>query len=151
MKPLFLILILAFTAHAQKPEDWKLIKEMSGEIPNHPGLTVNWYAAEIARGDNLVKLIVKAEFPGGAPRFEGATYPHGFDPTSITRMEMKSEFNCDTLTFKAVKGSSDVYQFNGKKLKSQETPFPLSAGHIFVQYFCERGEAPKIAPTLKPK
>jgi hypothetical protein len=152
MKPLFLILILAFTAQAQTPQDWKFIKEMSGEIPDHPGLTVNWYAAEIARGNNIVKLLLRFDMPGGAPAdlFKGAASP-GFDISSITRVEAKIEFNCDTLVVKPVSGSSDVYQFNGKKLKSKEPPFVVGSEHIFSQYFCERGDAPKVAPTLKPK
>lgn len=145
MRALLLIFVLT-----QAP-DWKLIKEMSGEVPNHPGITVNFYAAEIARSDNQIRLLMKAEFPDGAPQIEGATYPRGFDTTSISRMEGKLKFNCDTLIVKFINGSAEIYQFNGKKLKSKELPFALNSGHILFQYFCERGERPKTAPILKPK
>jgi hypothetical protein len=148
MKALLLILALTISVSAQT--DWKLIKEMSGEIPDHPGLTAEFYAAEIARGDSLVKLLIRMDFPWGAPKFPKATYPTGFDASSISRFEFKVEFNCDTLVMKPVNGSSEVYQFNGKRHKSKEPPFPLDAGHVFVTYFCERGEAPTKAPTLKP-
>lgn len=150
MKPLFLILLFAFTASAQTP-DWKLIKEMSGDIPDNPGLTIETYAAEVARGDSLVKLKVKFEFPHGAPyNLLKDNVPLGFDISSISRFVFKAEFNCDTLVMKASQNSGEVYQFNGKRYKSKEPPFPLTSGHIFVNYFCERGEKPTVAPTLKP-
>ena len=138
MKPLLLILLLAFTASAQTT-DWQLIKEMSGEIPDHPGLTMNVYASQIARGDSVVKLQLKAEFPGGAPMdVLKDNAPHGFDISSISTMIFKSEFNCDTLVMKTVNGSGEVYQFNGKKYKTKEPPFKIESGHIFAQYFCEQ-------------
>jgi hypothetical protein len=157
MKPLLLILALAFSVSAQEIKqieqikDWKLIKEMSGDIPNHPGLTEEFYAAKIARGDSTVKLLVRMDFPWGAPRFEGATYPRGFDASSIRHVLFQVELNCDTLVVKPLTGEADVYQFNGKHLKSQEIPTMIKSGHIFEQYFCEHGEAPTKAPTLKPK
>jgi hypothetical protein len=148
MRTLLLILLLAVSAHAQ---DWKLIKEMSGDIPNHNGLTVEVYAAEIARGDDKVKLLMKIEYPWGSPRFEGATYPQGFDVTSIARILTKVEFNCETLEVKPIKGSTEIYTVSGQKHKSREAPFNIKESHIFSQYFCERGMRATIAPTLKPK
>lgn len=147
MKPLLLILLLAASASAQ---DWKEIKEMSGEIPNHPGLSVEFYAAEIARGDQKVKLMVKAEFPNGAPVdvFRG-TVPFGFDISSVNKLVFKVEFNCDTLVMKTIKNSGELYQFNGTKHKTKEPPFGVNEGHVFVSYFCERGKKPTSAPTLK--
>lgn len=154
MRALLLILLLTVSAQAQQLEDikdWKLIKEMSGEIPDHPGLTIEMYAAQIARGDSRVKLIVKAEFPGGAPRDLLKDHvPHGFDASSISTMVFKVEFDCDTLTVKAVNNSGEIYQFNGKRYKSKEPPFTIESGHILSQYFCERGTAPTKAPVLKP-
>jgi hypothetical protein len=150
MKPLLLILCLATYAAPQKPE-WKLLKEMSGEIPDHPGLTVETRASQIARGDDTVKLQIRWDFPWGAPR--DLLKDHvlwGFDPSSISRVETKIQFNCKTLTVKSEK-YSDVYQFNGKKLKSRDYPFSIDYNHIFAEYFCERGETPKKAPALKPK
>lgn len=149
MKPLIVILCLAFSAHAQ---DWKLIKEMSGDIPNHSGLTVETYGAEIARGEETVKLLMRIDFPNGAPyAMFRDNVPRGFDVSSISQMTFKAEFNCKTLVMKPVGGTGKVYQFNGKKHKSKEPPFNLDAGHIFVNYFCERGEVPTKAPILKPK
>lgn len=149
MKALLLILLLS----PAQDLDWKLIKEMSGDIPNHPGITVETRAAEIARGEETVKLTLRIDFPEGAPHdlFKDNT-PHGFDVSSIARFVFKAEFNCRTLTMKAVRNEGSVYQFNGRKHKSKEPPFNLNSGHIFVNYFCERGApAPLTAPTLKGK
>lgn len=148
MKTLLLILALTVSASAQ---EWKLIKEMSGAIPKHKGLTIEFYAAEIARGDDTVKLLVRTDFPNGAPRLEGATYPKGFDPTSITRTTSKVQFNCKTLEVRFIKDSAEIYYSNGKKFKSKEPSFALASGHIFSEYFCERGEKATEAPTLQPK
>ena len=149
MKTLLLILCLATSAAAQ--QDWKLLKEMSGDIPDHPGLTVEAYASEIRRGEDRVRLQVKIEFPGGAPRDMLQPYvPWGFDASSITRMVAKIDFNCKTLEVRPVNGSAEVYQFNGKKHKSKEPPFKIDYGHIFAIYFCERGTTPKTPPKLKP-
>ena len=139
MKPLLLILLFAFTASAQ---NWKPIKEMSGEIPNHPGLTIEIYAAQIERGDNVTKLRIRFDFPWGSPGdLLKENVPWGTDPTSISRVEGGFEFNCKTLIVKPDKASADVYQFNGKKFKSKEPPFSLDSGHILFQYFCEQPSA----------
>ncbi|CAN5860802.1 hypothetical protein BH18ACI4_BH18ACI4_23820 [soil metagenome] len=76
--------------------------------------------------------------------------PAGFDISSISRIVFKAEFNCDTLVMKAVNKSAEIYQFNGKRLKSKEPPFSVDTGHIFVNYFCERGGPATTAPKLKP-
>lgn len=152
---LSLILALAVIVSAQSlPTDdlpWKLIKEMSGEIPDHTGLTIEVYGAKIARGDDLVKLSIRFDFPWGAPAslFKGNA-PRGFDVSSVARFQGRIELNCKTLEVKPV-GGGDVYQFNGKRHKSKEPPFQIESGHIFATYFCEQGEAPTKAPTLKPK
>lgn len=157
MKPLFLILFLAFSASAQdvkqieQIKDWKPIKEMSGDIPDHPGLTIEVSAAQIMRAEHTVKLLVKMEFPWGSPRIPGATYPRGFDTSSISRVIFRVELNCETLRLKPLTGGADLYQFNGKHLRSEEMPLTVESGHVFEQYFCERGEVPTKAPTLKPK
>lgn len=149
MKPLLIILLLAITTTAQ---DWKPIKEMTGEIPNHPGLTAQVYAAEIARGDGLVKVLFRVDYPEGAPvSVFRNNVPVGFDVSSINRIVLKFEFNCDTLVMKTTNESATVYQFNGKKHKSKEPPFTVGSGNMWSRYFCERGEAPTKAPTLKPK
>jgi hypothetical protein len=151
MKPLLLILCLAFVASAQTP-DWKFIKEMSGDIPNHQGLTIEFYAAEIARSGSGVKLLLKAEFPGGAPvDLFRDNAPSGFDISSVSRIVVQLKFNCDSLIVKPIKGSAEIYQFNGNHIKSKEPPFGLDTGHVFVNYFCEQGEKPTIAPKLKQK
>ena len=125
---------------------------MSGDIPDHPGLTIETYASEIARDGDIIKLKVRFDFPGGAPvePFKGYV-PFGFDISSISRVEMGVKFDCKTLVVTPPKGSSDVYQFNGKKLKSKEPPIPIKEGHVFEKYFCERGGPATVAPTLKPK
>lgn len=125
---------------------------MSGDIPNHPNLTIEVYASEIARGEDTVKLILRADFPNGAPvDLFRQNAPFGFDISSISRMVFKAKFNCKTLTMTTVSNSGEIYQFNGKKLKSKEPPFAVKEGDIFEKYFCERGEKPTQAPTLKPK
>jgi hypothetical protein len=148
MKTLFLILALAVTASAQ---DWKLIKEISGEIPNHPGLTIETYAAEIARDEDIIKLKIRFDLPYGPPVdwFQGTN--QGFDVSTISRLEVGVRLDCKTLVITTPKGSSDVYRSNGQKLKSKEPPFAIKEGHVFEKYFCERGEKPTKAPTLKPK
>lgn len=151
-----MLLALAVSVTAQdikeieKIKDWKLIKEMSGDISNHPGLTIELYAAEIARSDSGVKLIVRADFPWGSPMFSGATYPRGFDTSSISRVVFRVELDCTMLVVKPATGSADVYQFNGKKYKSKEVPVVIQSGHVFERYFCERGDAPTKAPVLRP-
>lgn len=153
MKALLLILLLAPSVYAQLPTDdldWKLIQEMSGEIPNQPGITMEVYGARIMRGNDLVKLSVRFDFPFGAPVdvFKGSV-SRGFDVSSVTRMAFKIEMNCKTLTVKPI-GGGHIYQFNGKRHKSKEPPFKIASGHIFASYFCEQGEKPTKAPTLKP-
>lgn len=152
MKPLLLILALAFCVSAQDTKDWKLIKEMSGDIPDHPGLTVEVRAAQIARGDDGIKVMIRADFPWGSPDdlFRDRV-PHGLDPTSISRIEGQIKLNCATRVVTPVAGSADVYQFNGKKYKSREPPFSAKSWNVAFLYFCEDGTTPIKAPTLKPK
>jgi hypothetical protein len=149
MKPLLLILALATVAAAQELQ-WKPIREMSGEIPNHPGVTVEFSAAEIARRDDGVKLILRAEFPWGAPSDLIKVPASELDVTSLFRFTGRMDFNCRTLVVKP-DGGGEAMQFNGKKHKTKESPFSIPQSHILSQYFCERGSAPTEAPTLKPK
>lgn len=130
--------------------DWKALEEMSGEIPNNPGLIQKVYAAQIARNNNEIKLLIRIDFPWGSPKFPGATYPPGFDTTSIRHILFRVGLNCETLIVKPITGSASVYRFDGKRLDSKEAPVTLESGHVFAEYFCERGEAPKKAPVLKP-
>lgn len=148
MRALLLILCLAIP----QKQEWKLLKEMSGDIPDHPGITVEVYASQIARAGDRVKLQLRVEYPNGAPRDIFQPYvPWGFDASSISKMLAKVEFDCKTLIVKPVGGSAEIYQFNGKKLKSKEPPFKIDYGNIFARYFCEReSESPKKAPVLKP-
>lgn len=143
------ILVFPFNTFAQSTE-WKAIKEMSGEIPDNPGLTIETYASEIARGGDVVKLVMRFDFPAGAPFsiFRDAV-PRGFDVSSIDRFQGRIELNCETLVVTPNKSTGEVFQFNGKRLKSKEPPFKIESGHILAQYFCEQGEAPTKAPTLK--
>lgn len=155
MKPLLLILALALSASAQdikdieKIKDWKLIQEMTGEIPDHPGIKLEMYAAQIARGDNVIKLAFRADFPNGAPidLFRDHV-PRGFDISSITRIVGKLEFDCETLRVVPMGRAAYAYQFNGRRYKSNEIPFALDSGNILFKYFCERGPAPTTAPKL---
>src|SRR5688572_30561389 len=135
MKPLLLILALAFSAHAQKPEDWKFIKELSGEIPDNPGLTVEVRAAQIARGGETVKLLWRIDYPWGSPGeiFKNVV-PRGTDPTSISRIVSKIQLNCQTHVVTPITNSAEIYQFNGKKHKSKEQSFPLEAYHVVFAY-----------------
>ena len=156
MKPLLLILALVFSAHAQKLEDikdWKLIKEMSGEVPDHAGITVEVRAAQIARGGDTIKLLWRIDYPYGAPRdiFKNVV-PYGTDPTSISRIVSKIQLNCKTRVVTPLSNSAEIYQFNGKKHKSKEQPFPLETHHVVFLYFCEdeEGEPSKTPPKLKP-
>lgn len=140
-------------AHAQAAEqiDWRLIKEMSGDIPDHPGLTIETYGAEVARGDDKVKLKVRMAFPNGSPGdLLRKHVPTGIDPSSIDRVEGGIELDCKSLTVKPMKGQADVYQFNGNHFKSKEPPFKIADSHVFAQYFCEQPSTPTGTPTLKP-
>lgn len=156
MKTLLLILLLSLSTAAQQENNdlnWKLIKEMSGDIPNHPGLTVKTYGAEIARGGDLIKLSIKVGFPYGAPvSVFKDNVPHGFDVSSIERIEGRLELNCQTLVVRPVKASASIYQFSGKRFKSKEPPFTIESGNILATYFCERGgPVTTEPPKLKPK
>jgi tetratricopeptide (TPR) repeat protein len=72
---------------ATKEPDWKLIKEMSGEIPDHPGFTLEFRVAEIARGNDLVKLLMRVDMPGGAPvDLFRDNVPRVFDVSSFNRI-----------------------------------------------------------------
>lgn len=136
MKILLFILALAFAVNAQEKLEWKLIPEMSGPIPDHPGLSIEMYAARIARGDKNTKVSVRIELPNGAPvdlfHKSGASVPLGFDVSSITRMTLRVSLNCETLVLKPVGGSAEIYQFNGKHFKSKEPPFKIDDGHGFA-------------------
>jgi hypothetical protein len=136
MKVILTVLFLATLVHAQ---EWRPIKEMSGAIPDNPGLTMQISVAQIARGEDRIKLLLKAEFPYGAPRdLFKANVPWGFDPTSISTVIGRLDFNCTTLVVKPVKGSAEVYRFNGERFKSKEPSFAIVPEHILSQYFCER-------------
>ena len=149
MKTLILIVALAVSVSAQT--EWKQIKEISGDVPNHPGLTWQTHAAEIARGGQRLKLKVRFSFPNGAPvELFRKNAPAGFDISSISHLIVRADFNCDTLVMKPVGNSGEIYMRNGKRHKSKESPFNVAAGHVFVKYFCERQEAKPIAPpTLR--
>jgi hypothetical protein len=151
MKTLILILLLAGVVTAQDYQ-WKHLKELSGEVPNHPGITFQTYAAEIQRGGDRIRLIWKVEFPWGAPYdvFKD-NVPWGFDPSSVAKFQARLDFNCATRNVKAVGGSGEIYQFNGKRHKTKEPPFTAPPANIFTLYFCEQGQAPTVAPTLKSK
>lgn len=149
MKALFTLILLTTVTNAQ---EWKPIKELSGPFPGHKGFSVETSASGIARGNDIIKLTVRFDFPWGAPPdlFRSGA-PQGFDITSITRIETRFEFNCKTLVVKTNNSSATVYRFDGKKYKSKEPPFSIESSHIFSQYFCERGSVPIKPPTLKPK
>lgn len=149
MKPLFLILTLVFTAQAQ--DGWKSIKEMSGPIPD-AGVSIKTSAAQIARGDDHVKLLVRFDFPEGAPfALLKDNVPAGFDVSTIAAVVSKVDLNCKTLVVKMAGQKGDVYLFSGKHFQSREVAFKIESGNIFATYFCEQGEKPTHAPTLKPK
>jgi len=154
VRVLLLIALLGCAANAQEIKtelNWKPLKELSGTVPAHPGLSVEVYAAEIARRDEGVKLIMRFDFPWGAPRDFVNVPASEFDITSLSRFQARLDFNCSTLTVKAIGGSGEVFQFNGKRHKTKEPPFQIPDGHVFSQYFCEKGEAPTTAPKLTPK
>lgn len=157
MKPILLILCLALSVSAQADvlgiKNWVAIKEMTGPIPNHPGLVVQSYAAEIARGDDKIKLLFRADFPLGAPvDLFKKNVPAGFDVSSIGRMAFRLDFNCATLVMKTVNNSGEIYQINGRRYKSKEPPFKIESGNVFARYFCEGKNAPSTSPPkLKPK
>lgn len=153
MKALLLILALTVTAYAQAEPEWRLIKEMSGEFTGYPGFPVKTYGASVSRGNDLFTISIRFDFPDGVP-FELAKghVPTGFDASSIVRIESRIELNCKTLVVKMRKQSSDVYQFNGKRHKSKETPFQIPPVHVLAAYFCERPSAPSnTPPKLKTK
>lgn len=156
MKTLLLILVLVGSAYAQEVKNldslkWKPIREMSGNIPGHEGLTVEVFVAEIARREDGVRVIVRAEYPWGTPSDLFIQKPHGFDATSFSKIVFRVDLNCNTRYAKSVSGSADGYQVTGRRLKIKEIPAVLEENHVFVDYFCERGAAPTAAPKLKPK
>jgi hypothetical protein len=152
-RPLLLVLLTLALTVSVPAQEWKLIKEMSGDIQNHPGFRIEVYAARIARGDDKVKLTLRFDFPNGAP-FElfRKNVPFGFDVSSIARITSEVKLNCKTLTVSAVKNSAEIHQINGNKLKSKEPPVKLDSGSVFAGYFCE-GSSEKSTgkPVLKTK
>ena len=132
------------------PLQWKAIKEASHEIEGNKGLTIETYAAQIRRNEDIVKLYIRFDFPWGFPRDAAPNIASSnFDVTSISRIVGRLELNCKTLTVKPDGSAADVYQFNGKKHKSKELPFTLPPASLFADYFCETGTKPTTAPTLK--
>ena len=148
-----MVLTLLFVLLFQVPViEWKSIKEMSGEIPDNPGLTILTSASQIARDGDNVKVAFRFEFPGGAPwSVFRESVPSGFDVSSISKIEGRLELDCVTRTIRAKGNSAYIYQFNGKRFKSKEPPFRVEEGNILAAYFCETGTKPTVAPKLKPK
>jgi hypothetical protein len=156
MKTLILLLIITGGAYGQSVKDldkleWKPIKEMSGPIWGYEGLTVDVKVAAIARRDDGVKVVLRFDYPWGAPGNVFKIYPHGFDLSSISRVVYKADVNCQSLTLTFLSNSTDVYQFNGKRHKSKEAPQTMTNQSDLVRYFCEQGSAPTVAPTLRRK
>lgn len=147
MKVLILILVLAVSAAAQ---EWKRINELSGPLRDYPEFNTEFYATEISRGDDTVRLGMKLDFPQGLP-FDllRGKLPFGFDASSISRITSVVKFNCKSLKVKPVSGSAEIFTVSGQRMKSKEPPFAIEQGHIFSQYFCERGEKATQAPVLR--
>jgi hypothetical protein len=139
VKTLLLILALAITASAQSL-DWKHVGS---------GPTVELYVAEIARGPKQVKFWLRWDFPNGAP--DGLLPVNG-----VSSIHAEATFDCVKQTAKLTNGYGFFYDAGGnliKKAKDKETVkgmMPGSVGNYVLEYFCERGEKPTKAPTLKP-
>lgn len=145
-----LILALTVLGVGQTLQRWTAIKEMTGAIPNYPGLTIETYASEVARGDDYVKVKLRVVFPQGAPaELLRGTMPRGFDISSIERAEGRLKLSCKDLTVKP-EPHTEIYQFNGKRHRIKERAFTIPSGHILEGYFCEKGDAPSGPPRLKP-
>lgn len=155
MRALLLILLISFVASAQDVKDlddlhWKPIKEMSGDIPGHVGLTMDVYVAEIARRENGVKLLLRVDYPWGSPSDLFTTAPKGLDKTSVSRIQGQFDFDCSTKTATPLR-MVEFFQFTGKRWKFDKFVFHPPAAETFAQYFCEQGLAPTTKPVLKHK
>jgi hypothetical protein len=139
VKVFLFILALACSVQAQ---EWKLIKEMSND-------RIEVYATEIARDGDKLKLLIRADFPKGSPRIEGAKYPDGVSYNEIRSIIARAEFNCQTGIAKPSKGSAEIITIYGERYKTKEKALTLPANHPFAEYFCERGEKATKAPTLR--
>jgi hypothetical protein len=156
LRLLLLIVLISSPATAQEVEgitDWKFLPEMSGTAPD--GTSFRTYGTRIARGDDKVRLLMRFDFPDGAPRELQLNVPRGWDATSVVRFLGEIEFNCASLRVKPIGGTGTIVRFDGKRSKTKEPPFAISESHIFSQYFCERGSSPAGPPAMimntKPK
>lgn len=140
MKPILLILLLAFTCSAQTNLDWN-------EVAKSPKVRI--MVAEIARGPKEVKFWIRLDFPDGPPT--------DFPVVGVSSVRAEMSFNCVKKTAKAINGYGYFYnkygEFMGKRKDGQTIKFPgPTVGNYIIEYFCEQPSAkPTKAPTLKPK
>lgn len=150
MHKLLLALILMFLPLPcfGQTNEWTPIKELTGFMLSR---AINTSMREIARSDDGVKLLIRFDFPDGAPPALFTHVPAGFDMNEIVRVEGRLKLDCETMTVIPMTRSVELFTYNGTRFKSKETPFNIASGNLFAQYFCEQGESPTQAPTLKPR
>ena len=144
-----------FAQNAENPDNvkWIKIQEMSGALPGNPGLEIYVFIAEIARREDGVKVVVKAEYPWGSPPDLFTRAPAWFDKTSVRRIQGKINFDCATKTIKRSRDKIEFWTFNGKKYSFSEFNFKLPTAETFSEFFCEQTShnPSKSPPQMKPK
>jgi hypothetical protein len=115
MKAFVLLLTLVMQSGSPSQLEWKQIPEMSGHFP--------FSVAKIARDGDVVKLIMRVDFPDGAPSMFQENAPKNVPASNIMRVEGGLKLNCKTLTIKPDKGRAMIYLFDGRVFKSKEPSF----------------------------
>lgn len=149
MKPLILILLLAFTVSAQKIQEGKSITNwvpVSAGVSKDPRVQGNIRAelsfANVQRSDNAFKGWARFVFPNGVA-LEGNWKEARFYVVCDCRKNV-----IKALTGIAFGVDGTIRAEESKRIMEHTTPG--SIGREMFQFFCERGGPATTAPTLKP-
>jgi hypothetical protein len=149
MKPLLLILALAFTIQAQSAKEGKRITKWTPVDQGADERVKSYFAPEtVRRADDVIKVWVKFEFPYGS----------GFLPQNTDFGMVRAYVTLDCAQSRISLPTAITYDRNGKFVAEKERineavdwEKPNTMGHAIFEYFCERPAPPPTkAPTLKP-
>lgn len=151
MKPLLLILALAFGISAQVPADteWQFI----GQNQSRDGvINLHFAPKTIARNGDKIKVWLQIKIAYGSP-FRRAWHGTGPMP-DINMLRAFTMFDCKAKTMKTGEGwiykpSGEIYQeYKHREKVEEESPGTLT--WTAFEYFCEK-EGKKLTgpPTLK--
>ena len=147
MKTLLLITLLAVSVSAQSVKegkaitDWKFVSE---------GPLIKSYIATdtIKRGGDIIKVWMRFELPHGSRDLYADT-PIDFGESRIYGLINCSQNKVQAKTMMVYDRQGNFYAAKTDAFGWEEDR-PDTIGHSVFVYFCERGETPTKAPTLKP-